>query len=188
MNNTTATARAAAIVVIILISVMLVVGAGTLAAISGQSTAFAYSNKKDNGKGGGNGNSNTITLQKCKQAAIQSGFDNNQAQDCKNTICTHPGDNATCVQEGVTIPTSTAESTPPPTTGTLRVIKKVVCLATDPDCTLPALCEITVAEQRTNPFITHTFECESAIEDGVLLTLQPGKFFVIEGLSAISFY
>jgi hypothetical protein len=60
-------------------------------------SAYAY-NKKDNGKDG-NGNGNTVTIQKCKQAAIQSGFDNNQGQECENVICTHPGENATCVQE-----------------------------------------------------------------------------------------
>jgi len=50
------------------------------------------------------------------------------------------------------------------------------------------LCEITVAEQRTNPFITHTFECEFAIGDGVLVTLQPGKFIVSEGMRAPPFF
>ena len=68
-------------------------------------TALAYNNKKDNGKGNDNGN--TITIQKCKQAAIQSGFDNNQGQECQNVICTHPGENATCVQEGAVTPTPT---------------------------------------------------------------------------------
>jgi hypothetical protein len=82
----------------------IVVG-GSIAATTGQS-AFAYSQKK---KGGGEENSrngNTITIQKCKQAAIQSGFDNNQGQECENVICTHPGENATCVQ-GVVTPTPT---------------------------------------------------------------------------------
>jgi hypothetical protein len=61
-------------------------------------SASAYLQKtRDNGSANGNGNT---TIQKCKQAATQSGFDNNQGQECENLICTHPGENATCVQEG----------------------------------------------------------------------------------------
>jgi hypothetical protein len=49
-----------------------------------------------------------------------SGFDNTAEQECQNMICTHPGENATCTQEGVrSIPT------PEPTTTTLRIIKKL---------------------------------------------------------------
>jgi hypothetical protein len=80
--------------------------------IATQLTAFAYSQKKGADKkddGNGNGNGNTITIQKCKQAATQSGFDNDQEQECENLICTHPGENATCVQEGI------AAATTPPT-------------------------------------------------------------------------
>jgi hypothetical protein len=51
---------------------------------------------------------NTITIEKCKQASTESGFDNNQEQECANLICTHPGNNATCTQEG-------AAGTPIPT-------------------------------------------------------------------------
>ena len=66
----------------------------------GQS-AYAYQQKKgDKGNGNGNGNGNTVTIQKCKQAATQSGFDNTQEEECENLICTHPAENATCVQEG----------------------------------------------------------------------------------------
>jgi hypothetical protein len=66
-----------------------------------------------------------------KDAATQSGFDNNQAQECENLICTHPGENATCVQEGVVVtPTPTLTSTPipipPGSTATLNVCKVVV--------------------------------------------------------------
>jgi hypothetical protein len=70
----------------------------TTIATTGQS-AFAYSQKK---KGGGeeSRNGNTITIQKYKQAVSQSGFDNNQGQECENLICTHPRENATCTQEG----------------------------------------------------------------------------------------
>jgi hypothetical protein len=111
MNNTKRTTLA---IVAILTAATLVVG--TLATTTTLTqTAFAYSqkNKKDNGKDG-NDNGNTITIQKCKQAAIQSGFDNNQGQECENVICTHPGENATCVQEGVVTPTTTTTTTPPP--------------------------------------------------------------------------
>ncbi len=33
---------------------------------------------------------NTVTVQKNKQKAIQSGFDNSFDQDATNSICTHP--------------------------------------------------------------------------------------------------
>jgi hypothetical protein len=93
MNNTT-TRRNLTIVAIFMAATLVV---GTLATtITITQTAFAFSKKKgdENSKNG-----NTITIQKCKQAAIQSGFDNNQGQECENVICTHPGENATCVQE-----------------------------------------------------------------------------------------
>jgi hypothetical protein len=90
---------------------ILVVGVGTLAVTSAQS-AFAF--KKGTRDNGNSKNGNTVTFQKCKQAAIQSGWDNDQEQECENLICTHPGENATCVQEGVVTPTTT--TTPTPTT------------------------------------------------------------------------
>jgi hypothetical protein len=111
MNNTT-TRRNLTIVAIFMAATLVV---GTLATTTTltQTTAFAYSkNKKDNGKGG-NDNGNTVTIQKCKQAATQSGFDNNQAQECENVICTHPGENATCVQEGK-VAAVTPKRTPTP--------------------------------------------------------------------------
>jgi hypothetical protein len=100
MNNTTNLAMAA-----IFIAAILVIAGTFVATMSTttQSTAFAYQqNKKgaDKRDGNGNNNGNTVTIQKCKQAATQSGFDNNQGQECENVICTHPGENATCVQEG----------------------------------------------------------------------------------------
>jgi hypothetical protein len=94
MNNTTRTTLTVAVA--ILMAATIVVG-GSIAATTGQS-AYAFQKKGD--KGNGNGNGNTITIQKCKQAAIQSGWDNDQEQECENLICTHPGENATCVQEG----------------------------------------------------------------------------------------
>jgi hypothetical protein len=82
----------------------LVVGMFAAAIPTSTQAAFAYQQKKKGDENSRNGN--TITIQKCKQAATQSGWDNNQAQECENLICTHPGENATCVQEGAAaIPT-----------------------------------------------------------------------------------
>jgi hypothetical protein len=86
MNNTTTLAIAA-----VLMAATLVVG-GTLGATT---SVFAYQKKGESGSKNGN----TVTIQKCKQDATQSGFDNDQAQECENLICTHPGSNATCVSE-----------------------------------------------------------------------------------------
>ena len=103
MNNTTITKGTLSLVAI-LMTAILVVGTFTTTTQS----AYAY-NKKDNGKDG-NGNGNTVTIQECKQAAIQSGFDNNQGQECENLICTHPGENATCVQEGAVTTNATTQT------------------------------------------------------------------------------
>jgi hypothetical protein len=86
MNNTRTLA-----IVAVLMAATLVVG-GTLGATT---SVFAYQKKGESGSKNGN----TVTIQKCKQDATQSGFDNNQAQECENLICTHPGSNATCVSE-----------------------------------------------------------------------------------------
>jgi hypothetical protein len=108
MNNTTTAKRNLALAAIFMAAILAV---GTFATTTTIATAFAYSKKKgeENSRNG-----NTITIQKCKQAATQSGFDNNQGQECENLICTHPGENATCVQEGI------AAVTPPP-------VKKLTC-------------------------------------------------------------
>jgi hypothetical protein len=90
MNNTKTLAAIAAI----FIAATLVVG-GTFAAITGTQSALAYQKKK----GGDEKNGNTVTIQKCKQDETASGFDNTGEQECGNTICTHPGDNASCVSE-----------------------------------------------------------------------------------------
>jgi hypothetical protein len=163
MNNTkTLTAIAA-----ILMATTLVVG-GTLAS----TTAFAYQKK-----GGGQENSkngNTATIQKCKQRGLVSGFDNTAEQECQNLICTHPGNGATCTS-----------STPEPITTTLRVIKKVVCLPTDLKCSLPDFCVISGAPS-SNP---QAIKCQSAIGNGVLITLQPGDDFHIgEGIGSPPFF
>jgi hypothetical protein len=103
MNNTkTLTAIAA-----ILIAATLVVG--TLATTQSTQSAFAYPQKKRGQDDSKNGN--TVTNQACKQRGSVSGFDNTAEQECENLICTHPGNNATCSQEGVVTPTTT--TTPP---------------------------------------------------------------------------
>jgi hypothetical protein len=101
MNNT----RTTLAIVAVLTAATLVVG-GTLAATT--QSAFAYSKNKGGDEDSKNGN--TVTLQACKQAAIQSGWDNDQEQECANTICTHPASGASCVSEGKETP----KVTPPP--------------------------------------------------------------------------
>ena len=159
MNNTkTLTAIAA-----ILIAATLVVG-GTLAS---STTAFAYQQKK----GGGQENSkngNIVTIQKCKQDGAVSGFDNTAEQVCQNVICTHPGDNATCSQEGTPTPT------PEPTTTTLRIIKKVVCQPTDPNCSIPATCVISGAPS-SNP---QAIKCQALLEMVSLLHFSQEMTFI----------
>jgi hypothetical protein len=104
MNNTKTTTLA---LVAVFMAATLVVG--TIAATATtQSTAFAYQQKKRGGSQDSSKDGNTITLQKCKQLASDSGFDNTADQECENLICTHPGENTTCTEEGVT-------STPTPT-------------------------------------------------------------------------
>jgi hypothetical protein len=96
MNNTTARTKTLAIVAVFMATTLVV---GVLATATTQATtAFAYPQKKKGDENSRNGN--TITIQKCKQLASESGWDNNQAQECENLICTHPGENATCTQEG----------------------------------------------------------------------------------------
>ena len=87
MNNTRTLGIAA-----ILIAATLVVGV-TFAAATTQS-AFASR------KGDGNENGNTITALKCQNIGSASGFDTAVDQECENLICTHPGNDATCIQEG----------------------------------------------------------------------------------------
>ena len=65
-----------------------------------QSTAFAYSQQKKKGDDNNSRNGNTITALKCQNRGSASGFDTTVDQECENLICTHPGNNATCVQEG----------------------------------------------------------------------------------------
>jgi hypothetical protein len=101
MNNTRT--RTLAIVAVLTAATLVV---GTVAATT--QPAFAYSKNKGGDEDSKNGN--TVTLQACKQAAIQSGWDNDQEQECANTICTHPASGASCVSEGKETP----KVTPPP--------------------------------------------------------------------------
>jgi hypothetical protein len=82
MNNTK---KRTLTIVAVLMAATLVVGAFATTT----KTAFAASNNSGN----------TVTAQINKQKASQSGFDNDQEQEAQNTICTHPGDNASCVSE-----------------------------------------------------------------------------------------
>ena len=98
MNNTTTRTKRNLVLVAVFMAATLVVGIGTFTTTTTQS-AYAYSQKKDNGKGNDNGN--TVTIEECKNKGSASGFDTAVDQECENLICTHPGENATCTQEGV---------------------------------------------------------------------------------------
>jgi hypothetical protein len=92
MNNT----KTLAIVAIFMAATLVV---GTFAATATTQTALAYQQKKRGGSQENSKDGNTVTLQACKQDGTESGFDNSLAQECQNVICTHPGDNASCVRE-----------------------------------------------------------------------------------------
>src|SRR4051812_39228622 len=106
MNDT----KALAIVAVLMTATLVV---GTFATIAITQSAFAApqrkpghddikDNKARNNNGIGNSrNGNTITTLKCQNKGSASGFDTAVDQECENTICTHPDENATCSQEGV---------------------------------------------------------------------------------------
>jgi hypothetical protein len=110
MNNIT-TGNLTAIVAVLMAATLVVGTFATVAAVTQQS-AFAaipqkkppgHDDKKDKARdndGSGNGNGNTVTIEECKNGGSASGFDTALDQECENLICTHPGENATCVQEG----------------------------------------------------------------------------------------
>jgi hypothetical protein len=110
MNNTTTTrTKRNLTIVAIFMAATLVVGIGTFTTTT--QSVYAYQKKgggEDNGKGNDNGN--TVTIEECKNRGSASGFDTALDQECENLICTHPGENATCVQEGAAAVTPT---TPP---------------------------------------------------------------------------
>jgi hypothetical protein len=171
MNNTT-TKRNLALAAVFVAATLVVGTLATTTIATQQSTAFAYSQKK---KGDDNSrNGNTITALKCQNKGSASGFDTTVDQECENLICTHPGDNATCVQEGVGTPTTTP--TPKPTTTTLLV--KKVCFQADstpcpsePRFTFP----ITVTDDNPKP---STFSLANG--DSQLVILGPGTYKVSE--------
>src|SRR5436190_16283634 len=97
-------------IVAIFMAATLVVG--TLAAtstIARTQTAFAFSKNKKGDENSKNGN--TITALKCQNKGSASGFDTATNQECENLICTHPGNNTTCVEEGAVA--VTPAQTPP---------------------------------------------------------------------------
>ena len=92
MNNTKKRTTLAAIAAVLMAATLVVGAAGAFLTTTTKS-AFA-----DNNSG------NTVTIEECKNRGSASGFDTNLDQECENLICTHPGNNATCTQEGVVKP------------------------------------------------------------------------------------
>jgi hypothetical protein len=160
MNNTKTTTLAIAA---IFIAATLVVG-GTFAATSAQS-AFAYQQKNKGGQEQNSKNGNTVTIEECKNKGSASGFDTAVDQECENLICTHPG--ATCVSEGSQVT--------PPGTGTLLVIKKVVCKDDKEDNCPPPLKDFTITVTGNNP-TPPSFPGST----GTLVTLGVGPYQVHE--------
>jgi hypothetical protein len=133
-------------------------------------TALAYSQKKkDNGKEG-NDNGNTVTIEECKNRGSASGFDTALDQECENLICTHPGNNASCVSENEGATTTTSPVTTP--TGTLIVEKVEVCRIGIP-CPSPSDFTIKVTGNNPTPSTFH-----------VNVALQPPSTVVTLGLGA----
>jgi hypothetical protein len=101
MNNTTITKGNLSLVAILMAATLVIGTFATTTTIgtTQSSTAFAYSQKKK-GDDNNSRNGNTITALKCQNKGSASGFDTTVDQECENLICTHPGNNATCVQEG----------------------------------------------------------------------------------------
>ena len=111
MKNNTTTRNLTSIVAVLMAATLVV---GTFATMAITQSAYAYAkkplqddNKKTRDNGSGNGNGNTVTIEECKNKGSASGFDTALDQECENLICTHPGENATCVQEGLAATTTT---------------------------------------------------------------------------------
>ena len=81
-------------------------------AIAKKPTGHGDKKTRDN-NGSGNGNGNTVTIEECKNRGSASGFDTATNQECENLICTHPGENATCVQEGAAAVNNAVNKTAP---------------------------------------------------------------------------
>ena len=111
MNNTT---KRSLSIVAIFMAATLVVGTLATTTVATTQSAYAYQQKKGGGgdSGKGNGNGNTVTIEECKNKGSASGFDTAFDQERENLICTHPGENATCVQEGVVLAAAQTPVTP----------------------------------------------------------------------------
>src|SRR5437764_7852571 len=104
MNNTTITKGNLSLVAILMAATLVIGTFATMATTIGttqSSKAFAYSQQKKKGDDNNSRNGNTITALKCQNKGSASGFDTALDQECENLICTHPGNNATCTQEGL---------------------------------------------------------------------------------------
>jgi hypothetical protein len=188
MNNTKTLA-----IVAILMAATLVVGTFATMATTTTQSAYAYAkkppgqdNKKTRDNGSGNRNGNTITALKCQNKGSASGFDTAVDQECENLICTHPGNNATCTQEGLrSTPIST--STPEPITTTLlvkKVCEKLESQPPQPPCILfPGLeFSIQITGNNGNNAQPSTFILtpDTSGSDQQLVTLDPGTFTIVE--------
>jgi hypothetical protein len=184
MNNTKTLA-----IVAILMATTLVVGTfATMATTTTTQSAYAYAkklprqdDKKTRDNGSGNRNGNTITALKCQNKGSASGFDTAVDQECENVICTHPGENATCSQEGVVTPT------PKPTTTTLlvkKVCEKFETQPPQPPCILfPGLeFSIQITGNNGNNAQPSTFILtpDTSGISQQLVTLDPGTFTIVE--------
>ena len=94
---------------------------------------------------------NLLTGQECKNKGSASGFDTTTNQECENLICTHPGENATRVQEGLAAVQQGNQTTPVKNTReqcftsllTQAQITSVIAqLHTEPVDTLAELCQL----------------------------------------------
>src|SRR4051812_18524102 len=95
MSNT----KTSLAIVAVLTAATLVVGLTVAATAHSVYAAYGKDDKKDKARDGGNENGNTITALIAKNKGSASGFDTSVNQEAENTICTHPGENATCTSE-----------------------------------------------------------------------------------------
>jgi hypothetical protein len=102
MSNT----KTSLAIVAVLMAATLVVGVTFAATAAHSASAYVkkkpgQDDKKDKARDGGNGNQNgnTVTVLKADNKGSASGFDTSVNQEAENTICTHPGENATCTSE-----------------------------------------------------------------------------------------
>jgi hypothetical protein len=176
MNNTT-TKRNLSLVAIFM-AATLVVGtfAVTTTTIATTQTAFAFSKNKKGDENSKNGN--TITALKCENKGSASGFDTTTNQECENLICTHPGNNASCVSENEGATTTTSPVTTP--TGTLIVKKIEICRIGN---TCPSPSDFTIKVTGNNP-TPSTFHVTSPGTPGTrpstVVTLGVGAYKVSE--------